>query len=135
MKRHRILMATAALALVSASALAQGNEGKPFQFRPNTLVLSRSVYAGDSGTVAPGQILPPGCIEGVVKAPLIKGGDASVDVACAAAVDNGEFPNLQDDHNVWNNAPVDGSFGVTSPIFLDNIDKQGKVIGTLAVPT
>jgi hypothetical protein len=135
MKRHRILMAAAALALASTSALAQGNAGNPFQFRPNTLVLSRSVYAGDSSTVTIGQTLPPGCIAGTVKVQLIKGGEASVDVTCATAVDNGEFPNLQDDHNVWNNAPVDGSFGVTSPIFLDNIDKQGKVIGTLAVPT
>jgi len=67
--------------------------------------------------------------------PLIKGGVVLVDVACAAAVDNGEYPNLLDGHNVWSNAPVDGSFGVTSPIFLDNIDTQGKVISTLPIPT
>ena len=36
---------------------------------------------------------------------------------------------------MWNNDGPDASFGVTSPIFLDNIDSKGKVIGTLAVPS
>jgi hypothetical protein len=135
MKTNRILVPAALFVFTATSALAQGNDGKAFKFQPNSLVLSRSVYVGDGSTVTPGQTLPPGCANGAVPVPLIKGGVVLVDVACAAAVDNGEYPNLLDNHNVWNNAPVDGSFGVTSPIFLDNIDTQGKVISTLPIPT
>jgi hypothetical protein len=67
--------------------------------------------------------------------PLIAGGSNQVAVSCGAAIDNGEYPNLEDSHNVWNNDGPDASFGVTSPIFLDNIDSKGKLIGTLAVPS
>jgi hypothetical protein len=38
-----------------------------------------------------------------------------------AAVDNGAFPAIGSSNNVWNNDNVDGSFGVTPPIFLDQI--------------
>jgi len=46
-----------------------------------------------------------------------------------AAVAGGAYPN------VFNNAPLDGSFGVTSPIFLDQITVGGALVGTTAVPT
>lgn len=36
--------------------------------------------------------------------------------------------------NVFNNK-VDGSFGITSPIFLDQITPSGTLVNTLAVPT
>lgn len=37
---------------------------------------------------------------------------------------------------VWNNAPVDGSFGVTSPILLTDVHPfSGRVLHTLLVPT
>ena len=67
--------------------------------------------------------------------PLIAGGSNQAAVTCGAAIDNGEYPNLEDSHNVWDNDGPDASFGVTSPIFLDNIDSKGKLIGTLAVPS
>jgi hypothetical protein len=134
MKGKQIL-AGAALALFGATAALAQDQGNGFQFKPNTLVLSRSVYAGDASTVTPGQTLPPGCVAGTVLIPLIAGGNAKVAVTCGVAASNGEYPNLEDDNNVWNNDGPDGSFGVTSPIFLDNIDKSGKTIGTLAVPT
>jgi hypothetical protein len=35
---------------------------------------------------------------------------------------------------VWNNAPVDGSFGITSKIFLDQISTTGTLINSLEVP-
>lgn len=140
MKKDRILVAGAIAALAVTATLAlKANDDKSdsqqFKFQPNTLVLSRSVYAGDASTVTLGQTLPPGCVAKTVILPLLAGGTASVKVKCATASDNGEYPNLQDDHNVFNNNGPDGSFGVTSPIFLDNIDKQGKLIGTLPVPT
>lgn len=106
-----------------------------FEFKEDSLVLSRSVYVGTAATVTPGQTLPPGCVAGTVNVPLLAGGTAKVKVSCAAAVDNGEYPNLNDSHNVWNNDGPDGSFGVTSPIFLDNITTGGKLLDTLAIPT
>jgi hypothetical protein len=106
-----------------------------FEFEPNTLVLSRSVYTGTASTVTLGQVLPPGCVTTTVTLPLLAGGTANVKVKCAAASDNGEYPNLSDSHNVWNNDTADGSFGVTSPIFLDNITTHGELLDTLAVPS
>lgn len=35
--------------------------------------------------------------------------------------------------NVWLNAKVDGSFGVTTPIFLDQLSPEGAVINTYSV--
>src|SRR5580693_3855192 len=70
-----------------------------------------------------------------VQVPLIAGGTTPVAVPCGFASDNGEAPNDQDTHNVWNNAGSDGSFGITSPIFLDNITEDGWVLGTLPIPS
>ena len=141
MKRNRMVVA-AALAVLAVTATIglkakddQSSNPAQFKFQPNSLVLSRSVYAGDANTVAPGQTLPPGCVAGNVTVPLIAGGSNQAAVTCGAAIDNGEYPNLEDSHNVWNNDGPDASFGVTSPIFLDNIDSKGKLIGTLAVPS
>jgi hypothetical protein len=135
-----VVAAALALFAVTATIALKANDDHSsnpaqFKFQPNSLVLSRSVYAGDANTVAPGQTLPPGCVAGNVTVPLIAGGSNQVAVTCGAAIDNGEYPNLADSHNVWNNDGPDASFAVTSPIFLDNIDSKGKLIGTLAVPS
>jgi hypothetical protein len=110
-----------------------------FRFAPDSLVLSKSVYVGNASTVIAGEALPPGCMGGAtgltVNVPLIAGGTVGVAVPCGFASDNGEFPNDQDTHNVWNNAGSDGSFGITSPIFLDNITEDGWVLGTLPIPS
>jgi hypothetical protein len=98
----------------------------------NTLILSRSTYAGDASTVTVGQTLPPGCVAGTVKVPtlpLSAGKTTNVTVACATATNDGTYPT------VFNNDVADGSFGVTSPIYLDRITKDGERIGTLAVPS
>jgi len=102
---------------------------KFFLFAPDTLVLSRSVYTGNSSTVTVGQTLPPGCVAGSVPVPLLAGGTASVKVACGAAVADGTYPT------VFNNDGPDGSFGVTSPIYLDDITTDGFLIGTLPIPS
>lgn len=110
-----------------------------FHFAPDSLVLTRSVYVGNASTVVAGEALPPGCQGGAtgltVQVPLTAGGTTGVAVPCGFASDNGEFPNDQDSHNVWNNAATDGSFGITSPIFLDNLTEDGWVLGTLPLPT
>ena len=110
-----------------------------FQFIPGTLVITRSVYEGKASTVVNGESLSFGCEGGLtgltVNVPLTAGGTTPVTVPCGVASDNGEFPNLHDSHNVWNNANSDPSFGVTSPIFLDEITPDGWTLGTLAIPT
>ena len=125
MKRNRLVVPAAiAILAVSTTIALKANDDKSdtqqFKFQPNSLVLSRSVYTGDASTVTAGQTLPPGCVAGNVLVTLIAGGTNKVAVACGAATDNGEYPNLEDSHNVWNNDGPDASFGVTSPIFLDN---------------
>ena len=55
-------------------------------------------------------------------------------VSCGYASDNGEAPNLHDNHNVWNNANTDGSFGVSSPIVLWDLSSDGFLLGALHVP-
>ena len=109
--------------------VAADEDHGPFHFTPHTLVLSRSVYAGNAATVAVGQTLPPGCVAGNVSVPLLAGGNASVAVTCSAATFDGTYPT------VFNNNKADGSFGVTSPIFLDNITTEGTLLGTLPIPS
>jgi hypothetical protein len=70
------------------------------------ILVSRSVYAGTPSTVTVGQTLPGG----------------------GTAIADGTYPF------VFNNNTVDGSFGVTSPIFLDHLSNSGALLYTLAVP-
>jgi hypothetical protein len=100
-----------------------------FLFIPDTLVLSRSVYAGNAATVTVGQTLPPGCVAGTVPVQLLVGGSANVKVTCGTAVADGTYPT------VFNNDGPDGSFGVTSPIFLDSITSDGFLLSTLPIPS
>lgn len=132
MKRTLISAALAAalVSVLAVSAIARdGDDHDQFRFKSNTLVLSRSVYAGNASTVTPGQTLPPGCVAGTVTLPLLGGGTTTVKVKCATATTDGTYPT------VFNNDTADGSFGITSPIFLDNLRTNGERIGTLAVPS
>jgi len=132
------------LVIAAVSILAAGtfvlkaaadDHSRRFQFQPDTLVLSRSVYLGDASTVTLGQTLPPGCVPGTITIPLIAGGTTTVTIpnanssGCNTAVADGTYPA------VFNNDGADGSFGVTSPIFLDNITTDGFRIGTLPIPS
>ena len=136
------VIATTALSLLTAGLFATrvSAGGDHFFFLPDTLVLSRSVYQGTASTVTIGETLPRGCAGGPngstnVLVPTTTGGTTSVAVPCGIASDNGEFPNLSDSHNVWNNSVSDGSFGVTSPIFLDSLTTDGFPLGTLPIPS
>lgn len=138
----KVLILAATLG-VPAGLVAQDDhhrgDNHRFEFQPGTLVLSRSYYVGTASTVTPGETLPLGCTGGAtgltVEVPTTTGGTAAVAVPCGIATDNGEYPNTFDAHNVWNNANSDGSFGVTSPIFLDNLTTDGWVLRTLSIPT
>jgi hypothetical protein len=142
----KIISAVVVVALgvagTAVGLLADGDHGdsRHFQFKEDGLVLSRSVYEGTAETVTIGETLPRGCAGGpngstVVAVPLTAGGTTNVTVTCGVATDNGEAPNLSDSHNVWNNSSSDGSFGVSSPIFLDNLTTDGWLLGYLRVPS
>jgi hypothetical protein len=142
----KIISAVVVVALgvagTAVGLLADGDHGdsRHFQFKEDSLVLSRSVYEGTAETVTIGETLPRGCAGGakgstVVAVPLTAGGTTNVTVTCGVASDNGEAPNLSDSHNVWNNSGSDGSFGVSSPIFLDNLTTDGWLVGTLRIPS
>ena len=103
--------AGASMAATASSAATVHRTPGPW-FKPGNLVVSRSVYTGTSSLLTPGVTqLPPGCTSG-----------------CVAANNDGSYPG------VFNNDQVDASFGVTSPIFLDQITPSGALVNTLAVP-
>lgn len=105
----RALLAAGVLAACSMSASAQSF------FSPGNLVVSRSVYDNNPNNVMVGQILPPNCQN-------TQGG-------CAGpATNDGTYPT------VWNNDLVDGSFGITSKIFLDQYTVAGSLVNSLGVP-
>jgi hypothetical protein len=86
-------------------------------FFPGTIVVSRSVYDNNAGNVQVGEILPPNCAQ-------TQGGCA----APTGAPYNGIYPL------VWNDNLYDGSFGITSKIYLDQMFPLGFVINSLEVP-
>lgn len=118
----------------SLTANSDDHDAPRFKFKRGTLVLSRSVYAGEAGSVTVGQTLPPGCTPGTITLPTLTGGTTTVKIpagsssGCSAAVADGTYPT------VFNNNAADGSFGITSPIFLDNLTSDGEVLDTLAIP-
>lgn len=108
---ERALM-VAVVAMLGAGAVAQAQE-----FHGDDLIVSRSVYKGNAGTVKVGEVLPPGC--------------ASTTGRCAGAsgaIADGTYPY------VFNNDTYDGSFGVTSPIYLDELTPWGRTVRTIEVP-
>ena len=137
MKKNLIFIAIAlgiAIALTAVRSFADGDDDwgrfPNFEFQPHSLVLTRSVYVGAPSLLVPGvTVLPPGCVAGTVKVPLIAGGTTSVSVTCTTPTTDATYPT------VFNNAAADGHFGITSPIFLDNLTTDGHLLGTLPIPT
>jgi len=76
-------------------------------FTPGDLLVSGSTYAGTAATVTVGQTLPGG----------------------GTAIADGTYPY------VFNNATVDSSFGVSSPIFINEITTSGSPVNTINIPT
>jgi len=135
---HAAVLCAAAFSLPAGLVAQSHTQTDASVSHVNELVVSRSVYQGTASTVTIGETLPLGCLGGTtgltVDVPTTKGGTVAVAVPCGSATDNGEYPNLLDSHNVWNNANSDPSFGVTSPIFLDYMTPDGVPIGTLSIP-
>jgi hypothetical protein len=131
--QEEIHVKKALLALAVSIALAGGiraGNDDDFKFEPGTLVLTRSVYVGTPSLLVPGvTVLPPGCVALTANVPLIAGGTTPVAVTCSTPTNDGTFPG------VFNNAAADGHFGITSPIFLDNLSTDGERLCTLPIPT
>ena len=107
------------ISILVATIPALGQNSKSFGhdnfFQPGNLVVSRSVYDNLASNVTVGEPLPPNCV-------ATSGGCGGV------AGYNGLFPF------VFNNDADDGSFGITSRIFLDQITPFGFRLSTLEVP-
>jgi hypothetical protein len=114
--RSRATRSSLAVALIACSvAGSQVARGDDFnnQISPGNLLVSRSVYDNNPNNVVAGvTLLPPNCIGS----------------ACAAANAGGTYPG------VFNNDLVDGSFGITSKIFLDQLTTTGSLINSIEVP-
>jgi hypothetical protein len=105
---------TLAFCFAASPAMAdqwgQGRQAAPLI--PGNLLLSTSEYA--PADIQPGVTeLPPGCTGS----------------NCAPAIADGAYPY------VFNNDTPDGSFGVTSPVILDELTPWGWTIGRIPVPT
>ena len=106
-----LLAAVGPLSASGATADAHGGQ-RPW-FLPGNLVLSGSYYTGQADLFTPGVTeLPPGCTGS----------------GCTAAVADGSYPY------VFNNDASDPSFGITSPVFLDQITPDGRLVNVLRVP-
>src|SRR5215469_4451030 len=117
-RRHAVAaLAITALAAGIAAYAGDDLHGRDFHFWPGNLVVSRSVYDNNASNVQVGEILPPHC-------PAASGGCG---IAPGAPYD-GTYPY------VWNNDLYDGSFGITSRIYLDQMTPDGWLIDTLEVP-
>lgn len=123
--RARSVVAVLAAALAAAGAVAASTAtgataastsvkgGIGLGLIPGNLLVSGSTYASDPNLAAGQTMLPPGCVSG-----------------CGTAIAGGtSYPQ------VFNNSSVDGSFGITSPIFLDEISTQGHLFSRINVPT
>src|SRR6202050_67790 len=122
---RRLLISTTAAISMSAllaaiPATAQDSKGNHYHqrfFFPGNLVVSRSVYDNNPKNVQVGEILPPNCAQ-------TQGGCGGT----GGAPYNGIYPF------VWNDDLYDGSFGITSKIYLDQLIPFGFVINSLEVP-
>jgi hypothetical protein len=104
------LGAPAAYAQDGGTSLFPGN-----LFFPGNLVVSRSVYVNTKSITAGETVLPPDCSLANCPTPV-------------TAVVDSAYPF------VFNNDSVDGSFGITSKIFLDQITPFGLVFTSIEVP-
>jgi hypothetical protein len=119
--RIGLLTAAAGTLLLGAYATAAHSDGygsRPIFF-PNELVVSRSVYDNNPNNLVVGVTeLPPNC-----SAP-----SGSCTTPPTTAAYDGTYPE------VFNNDSVDGSFGITSKIFLDQVSPYGFLMSSTEVP-
>ena len=120
--RRRVILVPAFAGLLSLTAQAPAFAGPTDHHHgtglvPGDLVVSTSVYRDDPNIIAGETALPPGCVNPSPKS-----------ASCVVAVTGGSYPY------VFNNDSVDGSFGVTSKIVLDELSPSGAPDGWITVP-
>jgi hypothetical protein len=107
------LCAAAGVAAISGPAhAASADQAGSGKLTPGNLLVSESFYTKAPNIVAGKTQLPPGCTGS----------------NCVTAIANGSYPQ------VFNNALVDGSFGVTSRIYLEEMTPSGGPLGTITIP-
>ena len=120
-RRHALKISAVAGAAAAATALAATSAAQakpPFAANvlvPGSVVVSGSVYSSPASIITPGVTVLPGCT------PTKKMPDCT-------ATNDGTYPF------VFNNDAIDSSFGVTSPAYLYDIDRNGVPIRTLPIP-
>ena len=102
-----VVTATTVVAAPLTAAFGAGT------LQSGNLLVTTSVYTTDPNIVAGTTELPPGC-------------GASGD-PCAKAIAGGSYPA------VFNNDAVDGSFGVTEPLVVDEITTSGTPVSQVNV--
>ena len=126
----KLFLAIALAVAIGSGVGANAQDSDKFEFKPNSLVLTRSVYTGTASLLVPGvTVLPPGCVALTANVALIAGGTTPVAVTCSTPTNDGTYPG------VFYNSAADGHFGITSPIFLDNLATDGHLLGVLPIPT
>jgi hypothetical protein len=120
--RPRLGCAVAALAF---GAFAPVASAAPITFLPGGLAIAYSVYPGLTNpfTGSTGGYVTPNITAGVTVLP-INNNAPNPPATPVIAIADGTYPN------VFNNAQVDGNFGVTSPIYLSQITPTGTTVGT-----
>ncbi len=116
---HRALLlagcSVLALGVLAGIAQARDDDNKRFDLEHDALIISSSTYDRTHGAISfltTGTILPNSA------------------TATTQAITGNNYVT------VWNNELVDGSFGVTSPIRLTEIDpRRHRMLGTVVVPT
>ena len=107
-----VLSTAGLLAAATAASASTAGPAASGHLIPGDLLVSESYYTNDANIVAGKTQLPQGCTTG-----------------CATAVADGNYPY------VFNNDSVDGSFGVTSPLYLREITPSGRPQGVIPVPS
>jgi hypothetical protein len=112
-RRRRVAFGVAASFAVTSCVMTGGGvaqaaeRGGRTPLIPGGLLVSRIHYTGTAGLITPGvTVLPTG----------------------ATAVADGSFAH------VWDNISVDANFGVTAPVYLDELAPNGFRLGSIAVP-
>ena len=109
--RRRALGVAASFAIGACVVGATGGTaqaaGGKSAFIPGELLVSRVHYTGTASMITPGvTVLPTG----------------------AVAIADGSFAH------VWDNVSVDPNFGITAPIYLDQVTPRGDTLDSIAVP-
>jgi uncharacterized protein (TIGR03437 family) len=123
MLKQKSWIASHALAALLSTGIPVAAYAQSFPgFTSGNIVVSRSVYSGTAASLPVGQPLPPVC-------------PSTAACATKPATDSGAYPSINSTNNVFNNDLLDGSFGITSPLFLDQLSPTGMLVNTLPIPT